>query len=227
MSDTRPSYDDEIDLFELFETLWDGKWWILGCVAIAISMAFGYTQLASVKYSISASYSINVHSVGSLQLCEQSPGVAGCLNSEGSQRVLKVAGSDWSKGQNSTLIQTTLNPDSMEEYEQTLSGFEESVTETVLKQAKAELNVIQNELTPALLGTERVAANMLNAKRVIAAIEENDISAVSFDNLSISKSSPNIALILVMSVFLGGMVGVFYVLIRNAIYKRKKQLAKT
>ena len=29
MSEVRPSYDDEIDLFEIFETLWDGKWKII------------------------------------------------------------------------------------------------------------------------------------------------------------------------------------------------------
>ena len=29
MSDVRPTYDDEIDMFEFFETLWDGKWKII------------------------------------------------------------------------------------------------------------------------------------------------------------------------------------------------------
>jgi LPS O-antigen subunit length determinant protein (WzzB/FepE family) len=29
MSEVRPPYDDKIDLFEFFETLWDGKWKII------------------------------------------------------------------------------------------------------------------------------------------------------------------------------------------------------
>ena len=36
MSDARPIYDDEIDLFELFELLWDGKWLFSTFVALAM-----------------------------------------------------------------------------------------------------------------------------------------------------------------------------------------------
>ena len=40
------------------------------------------------------------------------------------------------------------------------------------------------------------------------------------------KVSPKVSLILALSVVLGGMIGVFFILIRNAITKRKEQLAK-
>ena len=42
MSDVRPTYDDEIDLFEFFETLWDGKWKIIltTFVAAVIGVVF-------------------------------------------------------------------------------------------------------------------------------------------------------------------------------------------
>ena len=40
------------------------------------------------------------------------------------------------------------------------------------------------------------------------------------------KVSPKSSLILALSVVLGGMVGVFFILIRNAITKRKEQLVK-
>ena len=35
MSEVRPTYDDETDLFELFKTLWDGKWKIIATTFVA------------------------------------------------------------------------------------------------------------------------------------------------------------------------------------------------
>jgi len=43
MSEERPMYDDEIDLFELFETLWDGKWLISAFVAISVLLGGGFS----------------------------------------------------------------------------------------------------------------------------------------------------------------------------------------
>ena len=42
MSEVRPTYDDEIDLFEFFKTLWDGKWLISAFVAIAFLLGGGF-----------------------------------------------------------------------------------------------------------------------------------------------------------------------------------------
>ena len=33
-----PPYDDEIDLFQLFETIWDGKWLIVAITALAATI---------------------------------------------------------------------------------------------------------------------------------------------------------------------------------------------
>ena len=41
MSEMNQVQDDEIDLFELFETLWDGKWLISAFVAIALLVGGG------------------------------------------------------------------------------------------------------------------------------------------------------------------------------------------
>ncbi len=42
MSAARPPYDDEIDLFELFQTLWDGKRLISAFVAVAVLLGLGF-----------------------------------------------------------------------------------------------------------------------------------------------------------------------------------------
>ena len=41
MDDMQHRYDDEIDLVELFKTIWDGKWQIIGSVAVAAVAAVG------------------------------------------------------------------------------------------------------------------------------------------------------------------------------------------
>ena len=46
MSEVRPTYDDEIDLFKLFKTLWDGKWKIIATtfVAAVIGVVFSVVK---------------------------------------------------------------------------------------------------------------------------------------------------------------------------------------
>ena len=50
MSDFLPTNDDEIDLFEFFETLWDGKWLISTFVAIAVLLGGGFLSLKDAVY---------------------------------------------------------------------------------------------------------------------------------------------------------------------------------
>jgi LPS O-antigen subunit length determinant protein (WzzB/FepE family) len=42
MDDVKPIYDDEIDLMRIVETLWDGKWKIIGIVIVSLLGTFGY-----------------------------------------------------------------------------------------------------------------------------------------------------------------------------------------
>ena len=53
MSEVRPPYDDEIDLFEFFETLWDGKWKIIltTFVAALIGVVFSVVKPNSFEVS--------------------------------------------------------------------------------------------------------------------------------------------------------------------------------
>ena len=50
MTEVRPPYDDEIDLFELFETLWRGKWKIITTtfVAALLGITFSFGRRTSV-----------------------------------------------------------------------------------------------------------------------------------------------------------------------------------
>lgn len=42
MDDFKSHYDDEIDLVELFQTVWDGKWKIISFVVVSVVSVFGY-----------------------------------------------------------------------------------------------------------------------------------------------------------------------------------------
>ena len=54
-----------------------------------------------------------------------------------------------------------------------------------------------------------------------------ETNLLTIQNLTmLEKVSPNSLTILAMSVVLGGMVGVFFILVRNAVRKRKEQLVK-
>lgn len=53
MSEVRPTYDDEINLFQLFNTLWDGKWKIISTtfVAAVIGVVFSVVKPNSFEVS--------------------------------------------------------------------------------------------------------------------------------------------------------------------------------
>ena len=223
MDDTKPHYDDEIDLFEFFETLWDGKWLISAFVALAILIGFGYSQVAQPKYDVSVPYTSRIYSVSGQQICR---GTIGCMESEAVKRFLFLLGNSWSKEKNSsTLSFSTSAPLEQNQYDVQIQQANTALTNEVYLEATTELALIQTELTDALLGTERVATNMLNANRIIQSIDSGQ-SVISFGSVSVVKSSPKVPLILALSVVLGGMFGVFFILVRNAITKRKEQLAK-
>jgi capsular polysaccharide biosynthesis protein len=218
MNEINKVQDDEIDLFELFQTLWDGKWLISAFVAFATLIGFGYSQVAQPKYDVSVPHSFNVYSVSVQQICGSN---IGCMEAETKKRLSTLLKGEW----HSNISLTATAPLDLNEYQSQIEEANIALTNEVYLEATNELALIQNELTDALLGTERVATNMLNAKRIIQFID-NGQSAITFGSVSVVKSSPKVSLILPFSVVLGGMVGVFFILVRNAIAKRKEQLAK-
>ena len=42
MDESKPQFDYEIDLVELVQTVWDGKWKIVGAVVVSVASVFGY-----------------------------------------------------------------------------------------------------------------------------------------------------------------------------------------
>lgn len=216
MSEVRPACDDEIDLFEFFEVLWDGKWLIAAFVSLAALVGFGYSQLAQPKYEVSVPFVVELYSVSSQQICGNN---VDCMEGEASKSLISLLDEGWEK-KGSELSITIKDPLDANSYNEKFLQLNRLLTEDTYDEAQNELYLIQNELTEAFLSTEIVATNMLNAKRIIQSIDGGQ-SVVSFGSASV-EPSPKVELILALSIVLGGMIGVSYILVRNAIRKRKE-----
>ncbi|KJE34917.1 hypothetical protein UF64_09355 [Thalassospira sp. HJ] len=225
MSEVRPTYDDEIDLFEILETLWGGKWFIVTFVILVTFVGFVYSQVAQPKYEVSVPYAFNVYSVSTQQICDESNQVVECIESEQSKRLISLLEGGWNDSKkSSSLSLITINPLDVDGYKADFVRINELLTKEVYAEASTELALIQNELTDALLSTERVADNMLNAKRIIRSIDNGQM-VLSFGSISVSQTSPKVPLILAMSIVLGGMISALFVLVRKAMLKRKERSA--
>lgn len=231
MPETRLTHDDAIDPFEFFETLWNGKWIIIAFVVLAALIGFGYSRVAQPKYDVSAPFHVNVYPILTHQICESNNQnhenwrAADCLADGTLSYFVERLGSGWNLSYTSKVITySTPTPSSVNAYEDVLSNALTSTNEALKSEAVAELASIESILNENVLATERVATNMLNAMRVIQSID-NGQNAITFGAVSVVKSAPKMLLILTSSVVLGGMMGVFFVLVRTAIRKRKDLLS--
>lgn len=51
---TQPTYDDEIDLWQLAVTLWEGKYWIIGITFLFVLAGLGYAKLSDEQWDSTA-----------------------------------------------------------------------------------------------------------------------------------------------------------------------------
>ena len=63
MSAARPPHDDEIDLFEVFETLWDGKWKIIATTFVVALVGVAFSLVQPNSYQVSTSIQTGNQSV--------------------------------------------------------------------------------------------------------------------------------------------------------------------
>ena len=94
------------------------------------------------------------------------------------------------------------------------------------RQQKMRRGILEARFNDLTASNESVIKNILAIDRYIIATE-NGADALAVQRPTIPrKVSPRSALILAVSIVLGGVIGVFFVLVRNAVRKRKEQLAE-
>ena len=222
MTTARDMHDDEIDLFELAEIIWAGKWVIIGLSLLAGALGFGVAQLKESEYRVSVPYVVNVYSVDAQQVCGQSNQ---CMAEETSKKLTVMLEDNWTFSRDSTLSLTTADASVVSRMTADLDRVNELLTQETYDAAVTELTWIESELIDAVLGTEIIATNFLNAKRVIAAIESGE-RVLSFGQATVANTLPVVRVTVVMSI-LGAIVAVFVVFIWNAIQSRKQQLRES
>jgi hypothetical protein len=243
--------DDEIDLFELFETLWRGKWFISGFVAISVLLGGGFLFITTPIYESKLVF-----------LVENAPPFYEPEKVESDFKKLFYTKSSF-EGWKSENAQSELD---FEEFNITevINGFtfvkeegdllanivkEKSLSALVVKANKLSLlneffdyeNFVNNKLTSdyvlrakdelKVIGTgfdvtSLMARHELAINRFIVSAERGSKVMALNPPTFPKKISPKIKLTLASSIVLGGMIGVMYVLVFNAIRKRKVVLSR-
>ena len=250
------TYNDEIDLFEFFETLWDGKWLISAFVAIALLLGGCFLLLKDAVYDSKLIYSVDTippfygagkastdfqnkfYSVTVFEEWKENNSdtslvfddfsakevVDGIVLSKNEDEQLATLASE-KKGGSFVLVKSNQLPilDDFFKYATHINGL---LKDEYVVRAKEELKIIDARFKDLTSADSNIVNTVLSIDRYIVSAEKGaKVLAIQRPTMP-KKVSPKVSLILALSAVLGGMVGVFFMLVRNAITKRREQLAK-
>lgn len=212
MEPNLPRYDDEIDLFELIQTIWEGKIWIILATAVATCLGGLYIIATPTIYEVTVKPTIHADA-----------------DADADAKIVKQftqhSNLQWDITANKKSHSLTLEtgaPESAETYMAALEKSAQIATAQLIQSKKDELAQI-SDLSPALLGTEVVAKTVLSNQRFLNSFETMGHKAIEFSEPTIQVKAPKTNLIIALSFVLGGMVGVLGILIRSAYRNRVRQ----
>ena len=204
--------DDEIDLIELFEILWNGKLIILTATILATIVGFAYAQFTKSvyvsKYKIAVPYA-NVISYGS----------------SNETKLGFILDSSWTlKG--SKFEKTETNTVDTKTFLRQLETVNNALTAEVLSEAELELRFLKKSVEEMvqLTSSERMMFDILGIERLIFKLE-NGVKATRLGDLSIVKSMPPSSkdnLKIALAFVLGLFASMAWVLLRHALAQRQK-----
>jgi len=252
VSKVSPTYDDDIDLFEFFETLWDGKWLITAFVAIAFLLGGSFLLLKDAVYESKLIYSVDTlppfyeakkaskdfqnkfYSVKVFNEWKQNnsnttlvfedfsmtKAVDGFVLSKNEGEQLATLASKKKDGSFVSIKSNQLNI--LDDFFEYTKHIDELLKNEYLIRAKDELTIIEARFKDLSTTDNNIVNTILSIDRYIVSAKRG-ASVLTIQRPTMPKKvSPQSSLILAMSVVLGGMVGVFFILVRNAIKKRKE-----
>ena len=256
MNEMNQVQDDEIDLFELFQMLWDGKWLISAFVATAVLLGGSFLLFKDAVYESKMTYSVDTippfysankastdfrnkfysvsvfeewkenNSKASLEFEDftDSEVVNGYLLAKDEKTQLAILTSE--KNDDSFLIVKSNQLPLLDDFFKYINHINGQLRVEYIQRAHQELNIIETRFKDFSTANDSIISNILSIDRYIVTAQKGaNVIAVQRPTIP-EKVSPNSSLILAISLILGGMVGVFFILVRNAITKRKEQLAK-
>lgn len=219
--------DDEIDLFELFATLWAGKRLIALSTAIFLLGGFAYTQLDTKVYQLEAKLQAPACPTSGAGYVGWD--CAGAIFGSAVQRLSLVWDEDFdetvglfSSAYPKITLQVT-EPKPLQFYQELLDGVLEEVSTDLLVEASRVRNVLAQPVLDNIEQTEIASQLSLKSQMVGDWVRENGPSIGAFVILPDSFAapvSPKRSLILALSLVLGGFVGAAVVLVRKVIRDR-------
>ena len=256
MAEVRPTHDDEIDLFELFEMLWDGKWTITLFVAIAVLLAGSFLLLKEASYESKVIYSIdnippfydadnassdfqkmfysanifnewkenNSNTPLVFEDFSKSQVLDGFVVSKNEDELFATIASE-NKGGSFLLVKSNQLP-ILDDFFKYATHINVLLKDMYIARSKEELKIIEARFKDLSTADSNIVDTILSIDRYIV-LAEKGAGVFTIQNPTIpKKASPKSSLILALSIVLGGMVGVFFIIVHNAITKRKEQLVK-
>tara|TARA_R110001583_G_C5468392_1_gene392603 strand:+ start:37 stop:720 length:684 start_codon:yes stop_codon:yes gene_type:complete len=205
--------DDEIDFIELAVTLWKGRIVILIFVVLFCALGFFYNEkIVKKSYFVESVYEVNLYPLSSLKFCGMNKG---CMESLALDKYINLLSGEPVNLKNSTIsFNMSAKPDSVDVYTSKLNKANEALTLSFLQASNSNL-MVANSLPSDFKGTDVVAGSVLQAKQMIYDIEQNDIKALTIKNTHIVESQSKKTLVLVISLLMGGMFGVFIVILKK------------
>lgn len=217
MSDGCP-VNDEINLFDLCELLWDQKWVVAIVMGVVIASGLAYSQIVVHQYEVTIPYKVNIYPVSEREFCSND---AACLEFRTANEMADHLQDGWTiDSKNFTMSLVTDNPSSVADYDAAKKELAKTFTSEVYRKANADVALITGGLDEHMQSADVVAADLLNAKRVIRDVEGGQ-NAVDFGSVVIVRNSPRVGLILALSALLGGFGSALYAVVLNAFRKRR------
>ncbi len=260
---------EEINLFELFDILWDGKWWLAGFVALALALAGVFLVFKEPMYESRLVYSTqklpyflgggemyadfkqmlfsesvfndwqktNQGTIIPSEYISVTKMMDGFIITKNEREQLVTLGSDKDslKRARSFVLVKSVKQDSLQIadhvylYVQHVNAL---LTARYLQMAKDALAIIKarfkenaaikDSMVNNNFFNDSVLNNILSIDRYIKSVEEG-AQALTIDRPTRPNKAISVVLVLVLSVIVGGIIGVFYIFLRNAIGRYKAQ----
>jgi len=246
------TYDDEIDLFELFQVLWGGKWLISTFVVLAFLLGGGFILSKDKAYESKVVYSIDnippfynddkastdfqkkFYSMDVFNEWKKSNENTSLVFKDFSKTEV-IDGFVLSKDEGATLAVIKDSASILVKSNQLpilndFYNYAEHINVLLkveyVSRAKDELKIIETRFKDLSSADSSVVQTVLSIDRYIVSAESGD-NVLSVQRPSVPKKvAPKSSLILALSLVLGGFIGAAYVLIMNPIKTRREPLAK-
>ena len=251
------THEDEIDLFELFEAIWDGKWIVSFAILMTILAGFVFLFFYETEYEAKLNYSVDTippfydgkkafadfekrfYSKSEFEYWKKSSGNTSLLFEDFSATEV-VDGFVVSKNENELLaaLESQNNSGSfvliranqlsiLDDFFQYTNHINEVLKNEYVLRARDELKIIESRFKDLGSADTNIVKTVLSIDRFIVSAEQGAKVFVIQRPTMPKNVSPSLPLVLSISVVLGGMIGSLWIFVRIAIRKRRQKLAQT